>query len=158
MGLLNIRNTMGGFAFSLHYQWLNEFCYEWRSIKLRNIGFLETMQKYKSMIPRKDKVLGSLNVAFLCLIQKTQEGTSFIGNHPITHYNVIYKIISKSISKRIKIMVSLFISQEKSRFLQNQNILDIVPLLWEVMYLIKSTKYCAIILKLYLSKESDRMD
>lgn len=93
----------------------------------------------------------AFNTTFISLIPKTNNPVSFDDFCPISLCNCIYKIIAKIIANRLYPILSTHISSEQFSFLQDKHIHEDVGIAQEVMQL------KGMILKVYLSKEFDRL-
>ena len=106
---------------------------------------------------QKRWILLALNATHLALTPK-EIGAPHPGKfHPISLCNVIYKIISKVVTNRPKILLPLLISLEQFGYVEGRQILDGIILSHEVFHSLKTTKTPGMILKLDLSKASNKL-
>lgn len=97
---------------------------------------------------RTSGVLSAFNSAFLTLIPKEDGANNPNKFRPIALCNVIYKIITKVIANRLKPLMPNLTSQEQSRYVEGQKILDGIILAHEVIHSLKSSKKVGMLMKL----------
>jgi len=107
---------------------------------------------------RKGRVPGALNATFTALIPNIDKPDSFGGFRPIALCNLIYKIITKIIVARIKSSLLVGISKEQFGFLEGRQIIDAIGVSQEALHSIKVKNLKALVLKLDMLKEYDRVD
>ena len=102
------------------------------------------------------KILESFTSAFIALIPKFDNPTTFDDYRPISLCNCIYKIVAKIITNWMQPILSKYISPEKFSFLQYRQIREARGTAQEVLHSLNSKKIKGMILKVYLSKAFDR--
>ena len=100
----------------------------------------------------------SINSTFLTLILKCEKPNIFAYFHPISLCNLIYKLISKFISNGLKPFLSKVLTIGQFGFLKNRQILELVGIPQEILHTIKIQKLEAMVLKLDLIKDFDRVN
>lgn len=104
-----------------------------------------------------EKLMASFNSTLIILIPKKDNPLNFEYFFPISLCKCIYKIIAKSIAKRIKKLLSKSILRERFGFLEGRQIHESIWISQEGLQNIKLNKLKAMILKMYLSKEYDKV-
>lgn len=117
------------------------------------IDILEVVEESR----RNQKVCHGLNATFITLIPKSSKSEDPQGFRPISLCNVIYKIIVNLISKRLKPLLPNIISPEQTGFVKGSKILDGLVTSQEVVHSLKINKVVGMLVKLDLSKASDRL-
>jgi hypothetical protein len=107
---------------------------------------------------KKGRVFGALNATFLSLIPKSDNPGSFRDFRPTTLCNLVYKIITKIIAKRIKSTLSFGVSKEQFGFLKGRQITDAIGIVQEALHSVKVKNIKAMVLKLDLIKDYDKVD
>ena len=104
------------------------------------------------------RVLPSLNSTFLALIPKKEKPLTFADFRPISLCNLVYKMISKIATLHLNPFIDKFISPQQFGFLKNRQIVEPIAITQELLHSVKTRNKCAIILKLDLSKDFDRVN
>lgn len=107
---------------------------------------------------KEGKIHRFINSTFLNLIPKCENPKSYANFRLISLCNLFYKLITKIISNRLKPILARFISIEQFGFLKRRQILDPVGISQEIIHNIKTKKLEALVLKLDLLKEVDRVN
>eukprot|EP00253_Pinus_taeda_P012528 PITA_12528 len=94
----------------------------------------------------------------IALIPKKGDAESFHDFRPISLCNISFKIISKIIVERLKPTLASFISLDQHAFLRGRNILNVVAITQEVMFLMKTKSLDATILNVDLQKAYDFLE
>lgn len=99
----------------------------------------------------------AINSTFIALIPKSDSPSSFDDYRPISLCNVLYKIISKIIANRIRPILSRHIAPQQFAFLEHRQIHEAIGAAQEALHSIWTKHHKAIILKIDLAKEFDRV-
>ena len=83
---------------------------------------------------RCDKIRGSTNSAFLALIPKEKDATSFDRFRPISLCNIGYKIITKIMARRLKTILPYLIPKNQGGFIKGRKIWDNIILVQEAIH------------------------
>eukprot|EP01018_Ginkgo_biloba_P014379 Gb_37800 [translate_table: standard] len=104
------------------------------------------------------KILGRMNAAFIALIPKEKNPTSFDRFRPISLCNVSHKIISKLMANRMRRLLTKLISEEQGGFVLGKLIADNVVLAQVALHSAKARKEKTMLIKLDMAKAYDRLD
>ena len=83
---------------------------------------------------RCDKIGGSTNSAFLALIPKEKDATSFDRFCPISLCNIGYKIITKLMARKLKNILPYIIPENQGGFIKSGKIWDNIILVQEAIH------------------------
>eukprot|EP00253_Pinus_taeda_P012118 PITA_12118 len=105
----------------------------------------------------KGSIYHAINSTFIALIPKSDSPKSFNDYRPISLCNCLYKIISKTIVNRLRPILSRSIAPQQFAFLESRQIHEAIGLAQEAIHSIWSKHLKAILLKIDLSKDFDRV-
>lgn len=77
--------------------------------------------------------------------------------HPISLRNVIYKVISKVIANHLKPLLPSLISPKQFEYVEGAPIMDYVILTEKALHSLKSSRFPGMLLKLDMSKATDKL-
>jgi len=83
-------------------------------------------------------MLASFNTTFIALIPKVDNPRTYDDIRPISLWNCIYKVVAKVITCRSKPIWSKAISNEQSRFLEEQQIHEVPQVAKEGLHTVKT--------------------
>ena len=98
-----------------------------------------------------------LNETFLTLIHK-KEGIIYPSEFIlISLCNVVYKIITKVIANKLKPCLLALIPEEKTSYVEDKHIMDVIFLAHEAIHTIKYQKNLVVVIKLDMSKAFEKI-
>jgi hypothetical protein len=103
----------------------------------------------------------TLNETNICLIPKCENPGSMKDFRPISLCNVLYKVVSKLLANRLKGVLSKYISEEQSAFVEGRSIIDNALIAIEIIHCLKRRTKGAkgeLALKIDFSKAYDKVE
>ena len=125
--------------------------------KQKNWITVEILRLYEEEFA-KGSLGKDINKGVIKLLPKTRDKILIKNWRPITLLNLSYKILAKALARRITPLVSRFISQTQTRFIQGRYILENLITSWEAMHWAKENGQEVAMILLDFEKAYDRIE